>query len=127
MKTFTEWCADNKLDEGFTPDPAFQQARRWEDLQALFEKYRNGWVQFKDDETGQVTVGQLVDLLGEGEFIVRTKEGREHDVPPSWIIGASGGRDADASREKRLGRVMNRPYDQQRLASDMQRKTFRGW
>jgi hypothetical protein len=126
MKTFSEWCSVNKLDEGFVPDPAFQQAKRWEDLEALFEKYKNSWVQFKD-ETGQVNIGQLIDLLGEGEFIVRTKDGGEHDVPPSWIVAASGGRDVEADRNKRYDRITNRPLSPENLASRMKRNTFRRW
>lgn len=130
MDTFLEWCNRKGLVvEGFQPAPEFAQAKRWEQVEELFHKYRNAWVQFKTDK-GQIMKGKMIDVLGEGVYIIKTEDGREWDVEPFQIIAASGARpsfDDPAYREKRYQRVMNRPLSPQQQASRMQRQTFRGY
>jgi hypothetical protein len=63
-----------------------EAAGDWEALKTFFEGHRdaNDPVKFRD-ETGRVQEGILVDLLKEGVFIIRTRDGQEHDVEPSQI------------------------------------------
>jgi hypothetical protein len=54
------------------------------DLESFFEVYQNQHVKFRD-EAGRPQEGILVDLLGEGVFVIKTRDGKRHDVLPNRI------------------------------------------
>lgn len=131
MLKFFEWCRTKglMLSEGMNPTGEFAQAHGWEQIEALFHKYKGAWVQFKD-ESGKVMKGKMVDVLGEGVFVIQTEDGQQHDVEPSQIVGASGGRpdyDDPAYRQKRADRFANRPMSNDDLGYKMKRDNFKGY
>jgi hypothetical protein len=57
----------------------------YQDLERRFAQYQGRLVRFSD-ESGQVGMGKIVDLLPEGVFVVETKDGQQHDVSPKEIL-----------------------------------------
>jgi hypothetical protein len=56
----------------------------WDDLKIFFEGHQHEPVRFRD-EMGRSQEGILVDLLEEGVFVIKTRDGQEHDVEPNQI------------------------------------------